>query len=631
MNSIVIAGTDSFAAMCDNVAFSLSLYSGQMCTAPQDIFVPRDGIDTDEGHKSFDEVAAGLAAAVDALLADPVRAAGVCGAIANPATLDRVAEARGLGRVVRDSTALAEGRTATPLIVAVDAADEAAYGEERFGPITFVVAVDDADDGHRPGGRPRPAPRRDHRGAVRHRRGAHPARRGRLRGGGRQPLGEPDRRHLRKPERRLQRLSRHRPQSRRQCQPDRRRLRRQPLPAGDVAPAQSRLTKKQPLGRNPMKALTTTALATLTTLGLAGVASAEIKIGATLSETGPAAFLGDPEAKTLKMLVEKANAAGGINGEQIELVLYDDGGDPNKARTFATRLVEDDEVAAIIGGTTTGTTMSIIPVAEDAEIPFISLAGAVEIIDPVKEWVFKTPHTDRMACEKIFGDMKARGITKIGMISGTDGFGASMRKQCLDVVGTFGIEVLADESYGPTDADMTPQLTNIKNTAGVEAVLNAGFGQGPSIVTRNFQQLAVGLPLYQSHGVASKSFIDLAGAGAAEGVRLPGAALLVADLLPADDPQKPVVEAYTKAFTETYNEPVSTFGGHAYDAFQILTQAIARAGSAEPEAIRDAIETTSGLVGTGGVVTMSPEDHLGLDLSAFRMLEIKDGNWTLVQ
>ena len=167
------------------------------------------------------------------------------------------------------------------------------------------------------------------------------------------------------------------------------------------------------------------------------------------------------------MLVDKVNAAGGINGEQIALTLYDDGGDPNKARTFATRLVEDDEVVAIIGGTTTGTTMSIIPAAEDAEIPFISLAGAIEIIDPVKEWVFKTPHTDRMACQKIFEDMKARGITKIGMISGTDGFGASMRKQCLEVVGEYGIEIVADESYGPTDADMTPQLTNIKNTAGI--------------------------------------------------------------------------------------------------------------------------------------------------------------------
>ena len=227
-------------------------------------------------------------------------------------------------------------------------------------------------------------------------------------------------------------------------------------------------------------------------------------------------------------------AAGGINGEMIALTLYDDGGDPNKARTFATRLVEDDEVQAIIGGTTTGTTMSVVPVVEDAEIPFISLAGAIEIIDPVKEWVFKTPHTDRMACQKIFEDMKAQGITKIGMISGTGGFGASMREQCLEVVGDYGIEVLADESYGPTDADMTPQLTNIKNTAGIEAVLNADFGQGPSVVTRNYQQLAVGLPLYQSHGVASKGFIDLAGAEATEGVRLPGTALLVGDLLAGD-------------------------------------------------------------------------------------------------
>lgn len=147
VNSIVIAGTDAFAAMCANVAFSLALYSGQMCTAPQDIFVPAGGIDTDEGRKSFDEIAAGIAAAVDALLADAARAAGVTGAIANPATLERLSAARGLGRLVRDSTPLAEGRTATPLIVAVDAADEAAYGEERFGPIAFLVAVADAEDG----------------------------------------------------------------------------------------------------------------------------------------------------------------------------------------------------------------------------------------------------------------------------------------------------------------------------------------------------------------------------------------------------------------------------------------------------------------------------------------------------
>ena len=150
VNSIVIGATDNFAGMCSNIAFSLSLYSGQMCTAPQDIFVPRSGIETDEGHKSFDEIAAGIAAAVDGLLSDPVRAAGVCGAIANPATLARIAEARSLGRVVRDTTpieGLGDARTASPLILAVDAADEAAYAEERFGPIAFIVAVDNTADG----------------------------------------------------------------------------------------------------------------------------------------------------------------------------------------------------------------------------------------------------------------------------------------------------------------------------------------------------------------------------------------------------------------------------------------------------------------------------------------------------
>lgn len=378
------------------------------------------------------------------------------------------------------------------------------------------------------------------------------------------------------------------------------------------------------------KTLTTTALAALLALG-AGAASAEIRIGASVSATGPAAFLGDPQAKTLDMLVEQINQAGGVNGEEIALTLYDDGGDPNKARTFATRLIEDDEVVAIIGGSTTGASMSILSVAEDNEIPFISLAGAIDIIDPVKPFTFKTPHTDRMACQKIFEDMQKRQITTIGMISGTDGFGASMQAQCKSVVGEYGITVAADETYNPTDADMTTQLTKIRNTEGVQAVLNPGFGQGPSIVTRNYRQLAIDLPLYQSHGVASDGFIELAGADAAEGVRLPGTALLIADQLPADDPQKPVVDAYKAAFENRTGTSVGTFGGYAHDAFLILTDAIARAGSAEPQAIRDAIEATSGLAGTTGIYTLSPEDHLGLDLSAFRMLEIKNGEWTVVE
>lgn len=378
------------------------------------------------------------------------------------------------------------------------------------------------------------------------------------------------------------------------------------------------------------KTLTTTALATLLALG-ATAASAEIRIGASLSATGPAAFLGDPEAKTLEMLVEQINEAGGINGEEIALTLYDDGGDPNKARTFATRLIEDDEVVAIIGGTTTGTSMSILSVAEDNEIPFISLAGAIEIIDPVKPFTFKTPHTDRMACQKIFEDILARELTKVAIVASTDGFGASMQAQCKNVAPEMGIEIIADETYNPTDADVTAQLTRVRSVEGLQAILNPGFGQSATVLIRNYRQLGMDIPFYASHGVASQGYIDLAGADLVEGVRLPGTALLIAEQLPEGDPQKPVVDAYKTAFEEKTGTSVGTFGGYANDAFLILTDAITRAGSTEPQAIRDAIEATSGLAGTTGIYTMSADNHLGLDLSAFRMLEIKGGEWNVVE
>jgi branched-chain amino acid transport system substrate-binding protein len=373
-------------------------------------------------------------------------------------------------------------------------------------------------------------------------------------------------------------------------------------------------------------------------LGAAAVASgarpaeaqAPIRIGSVLSVTGPASFLGDPEARTLRLYVERINQAGGVLGRRLELVLYDDAGDPNRARTFATRLVEDDRVVAMVGGTTTGTSIAMIPVFEEARIPFISLAGGIEIIEPVKPFTFKTPHTDKMACEKIFQDLQRRGLTRVGLISGTGGFGASMRTQCLRVAPDFGITIAADERYGPGDTDMTPQLSRIRNAPGsVQAVVNADFGQGPAIVTRNFAQLGLGVPLYQSHGVASRSFIELAGP-AAEGVRLPAAALLVAEQLPDNDPQKRVVMDYKQLYESTQNQPVSTFGGHAFDGLMILVEAIARAGSMDGVRIRDAIRQTRGFIGTGGVVNMSATDHMGLDLSAFRMLEIRGGTWKLL-
>ncbi len=370
--------------------------------------------------------------------------------------------------------------------------------------------------------------------------------------------------------------------------------------------------------------------ATLTLFAGPAVAQEPIKIGSFLSVTGGAAFLGDPEQKTLELYVERLNAAGGVLGRKLQLVAYDSAGDAEKARTFVKRLIEQDKVDLIVGGSTTGETMAVVPLVEAAEIPFISLAGAVVIIEPVKKWVFKTPHTDRMACEKVFVDMQSRKLAKVALISGAGGFDKSMRAECLKVAAKHGIEVVADETYGAGDTDMTAQLTKIKNTPGVQVVLNPGFGQGPAIVTKNYRQIGIAVPLYQSHGVASKEFIKLAGA-AAEGVRLPAAALLVAEDLPASDPQRSVVVSYKKEYESRFKSDVSTFGGHAYDGLMLAVEAIKKAGGTDKAKVRDALEGIRGYTGTAGVVNMSPTDHMGLDLTAFRMLEVRGGNWTLVR
>ncbi len=365
---------------------------------------------------------------------------------------------------------------------------------------------------------------------------------------------------------------------------------------------------------------------------IAGTAVAQepIKIGAFLSVTGGAAFLGDPEQKTLELYVDKINAAGGVLGRKLKLVSYDSAGNAEKARTFVKRLIEEDKVDVIVGGSTTGETMAVAPLVEAAQIPFISLAGAVVIVEPVKKWIFKTPQTDRMACEKIFVDMQSRKLSKIALISGNGGFGKSMRAQCLDVAKKYGINVIADESYANGDTDMTAQLTKIKNAPGLQAVLNPGFGQAPAIVTKNYRQIGITVPLYESHGVASKAYISLAGA-ASEGVRLPAGALLVADTLPASDPQRAVLVSYKHEYESHFKSDVSTFGGHAWDGLMIAVDAIKKVGSTDKAKVRDAIEATHGFVGIDGIFNMSPTDHMGLDLGAFRMLEIKGGDWTLAK
>ncbi len=365
-------------------------------------------------------------------------------------------------------------------------------------------------------------------------------------------------------------------------------------------------------------------------LAMGGLANGAepIKIGSFLTVTGPASFLGDPELKTLQMYVEDINAKGGVKGRKLELVHYDTGGKAQDAVSFVKRMIQNDKVDLIVGGTTSGDTLAVIPEVEKAGIPLISLAGGIEIVEPVKKWVFKTAHTDRMAAAKIFEDLRKRNLTKVALITGDGGFDKSGREQLLKLAPQYGITIVADESYGNKDTDMTTQLTKIRGSD-AQAIINFGFGQAPAIVTKNLKQLGINLPLYQSHGVASKTFIDLAG-DAAEGVRLPAAALVVAEQLPDADPQKPVLIAYKKQY-EAKHGPVSTFGGHAYDGLYIAVGALQRAGGADKATVRDEIEKTKGFIGTAGVFNMSPEDHMGLNLDAFKMVEIRNGGWKIVQ
>lgn len=359
-------------------------------------------------------------------------------------------------------------------------------------------------------------------------------------------------------------------------------------------------------------------------------AKENIKIGAIVAATGPASFLGDPELKTLQHYVDKINKDGGVNGQMLELVYYDTGANPKKAVTFTKRLINQDKVVAIIGPSTSGETMAILRFVKKAKIPLISMAGAVAIINPVKPYVFKIVATDRMACQRIMQDLKKRNLKNLALISGSGGFGKSMRKQCKQVAPNYGIKIVADETYGKKDSDMTSQLLKIKNNKKVEAVLNPGFGQGPAIVTKNYRQLKIKHPLYQSHGVASKKYIEIAG-DAANGVRLVAPPVVVADKLDDSVANKKAALAYKDEYEKTFHSQVASFGGHAYDALYIIANAIKRAHSTNPQKIRDEIENTHGFEGVDGIVNLSKNDHLGLDTkTGMVLLDIKDGDWTIV-
>lgn len=368
----------------------------------------------------------------------------------------------------------------------------------------------------------------------------------------------------------------------------------------------------------------------LSFLMLAGtvLAAPPIKIGALFSVTGPPSFLGEPERNTAQMVVDEINKAGGIKGRKVELIVYDTQGDATKAVQAAARLIKDDKVSAIIGPSTTGDTMAVIPMVERAQIPMISCAAGIKITDPVKKWVFKTAQNDSLAVARIYEHLNRIKINKVAILTVSDSFGSSGREQLKAQAAGFGIQIMEDDTYGPKDTDMTSQLTKIRGGQ-AQAIICWGTNPGPAVIARNARQLGLKIPLYMSHGVSSKKFIELAG-DAAEGIILPSGRVLVADLLPKTDKQRKSLLSFIKDYQSHFKAEGDHFGGHAWDAVMLLKKAIEKGGDT-PSAIRDQLEKTRRFAGIGGVFSFSPENHHGLTKDAFVLVQIRNRDWVLLK
>ncbi len=375
-------------------------------------------------------------------------------------------------------------------------------------------------------------------------------------------------------------------------------------------------------------------LALAVPLGVGGIVHAgqkAYKIGAVFSVTGRASFLGEPEKKTAEMIVEQVNKAGGVNGHPLQLILYDSESDATKCNLVVKKLIKKDKVPIIIGPTTSGESLAVVSVVEKAKVPMISCAASYKIVTPVKKrhWVFKVAGSDIHVVGKEYDYMKAKGISKIAIMTVSTGFGASGREELLRLAPKYGIKIVADEVYGPKDTDLTAQLTKIRQ-AHPQAIVNWSVGPTQVLATKAWHDLGMtSIPLYQSHGFGSLRNVELAG-GAAEGVLLALARVNVGPLLPDDQPQKPIIMEYTRQYEKRYGEPISSFGGHAWDSMHLAIAALKAVGPDRAK-IRDFIENTKHFVGQHGIFNFSPTDHNGLSKDDLEMVVVKNGTWALAK
>jgi branched-chain amino acid transport system substrate-binding protein len=362
-----------------------------------------------------------------------------------------------------------------------------------------------------------------------------------------------------------------------------------------------------------------------------GAASGEpIKVGAIVSLTGTYAGLGEGEKNVIDMEVQRINDAGGINGRPLEVIVEDDATDEAKAVAAAAKLIEQDEVVAIIGATGSGQTMAMRGDVQRAGIPQVSMAGATAITNPVDPLVFATPWSNLIVVPFTLQYLQDQGITKIGLISDSGGFGKDGQAVIAAEAPNYGIEIVDDETFNPGDADMSAQLTKIKNS-GAEAIVMWTAGAEAATIAKNAKDLGIDLPIFGSHGIARREFIEGAG-DAAEGVTFAAGKILMPEAYGEGTEAYTVSTDFIDRYQAAYGETPSTFAGYAYDALYLVVEAARSVqGDLTPEALRDAIEATSGWVGTGGTFNFTPEDHNGLTGDDLTMYQIKGGDWTLAQ
>lgn len=379
-------------------------------------------------------------------------------------------------------------------------------------------------------------------------------------------------------------------------------------------------------------------LAVVVLCGMSTMVSAAepIKIGAFFALSGPNGFIGTPTKLVAEMVVDKINKEGGINGQPIELVIGDTESDPSKAAGIVKKFIHSDKVTAIIGPTGTSSGMAVKKTVEEAGVPIFMTVGGDPVIMGGKlgsyTYIFKSPQRSSTAVKKLFMYLKDKKLTKIALFSASDGFGKDGANWVEKLAPEYGLSIVAKESFGPKDTDMTSQLTKIKN-AGPDAIVCWTIGPAGSIVAKNKVQLGIDVPLFQCHGLPDPKYIELAGK-ASEGDRMPATKLMVADQLSDSDPQKKVIQEFIKLYRDEYHYdkefPINTHSGYAWDAITIVADALKKVGT-EPKALRQAIEETKGYVGISGTYNITAEDHNGLDVDSMVIVQVKDGKFVLAE